>query len=97
MTDKENVEIKLISAELIVGWSPDITDTICRICDGKLILPPKKSFKCDQIINNDKIIVGKCEHSYHKSCIEEYGDCCFEDNLIFKENKIIDTDLTKLL
>ena len=98
MSEEENIEIKLLSAEMIVGWSPNIKDTLCKICDGKLILPPKNiNLQKNKIIKNDKIVVGKCEHSYHKSCLEEYGDCCFEDNLVFKEDRTINTSLSKLL
>ena len=98
MTDAKDVEIKLLGVNLIAGWNLNISDQICKLCDGLLTLPPKNMALIDnKIISNDKVIVGKCDHSYHKSCLEEFGDCCFEDNLIFKKKQVISTNLSDLI
>lgn len=98
MTTNNDIEIKILNIDVIMGWGIETNSDICKICDGKLTLPPKNSdFVNNKIIKNDKIVIGQCEHAYHKSCFEEFGDCCFEDNLIFKKKKIVDTNLSSII
>ena len=93
------MEINLKEIKFVIGWELDTESQICDICNGQLIYPPKnKEINFDYIIKNDKIIVGNCEHVYHESCLKEFDEpLCFKDSLIFKTDKIIETDMSSFV
>lgn len=60
----------------------------CAICDNSLL----HKFN---LIKRDIIVLGKCGHMFHKSCINqdsEYMECPY-DNIIFENIKELDSEI----
>jgi hypothetical protein len=94
----KTIDINIKEINFIIGWELDTESQICGICEGNLIAPPKTNeIKNNVVIKNDKVIVGTCEHAYHETCLEDFKDLCYEDSLIFKVDKVIETDMSTFM
>ena len=66
----KNCKVKINSLNIVATWNYDTLNDDCPLCRKHLMAPTQLDIDNKCIKNN--IVIGKCQHAYHKSCIDTW-------------------------
>lgn len=68
-------QIMLSKLNLITQWELKLDSRTCELCRSSLDTHPAQVLQTKtngQVFVENKIVVGKCGHKFHKSCVDSY-------------------------